>query len=70
MPDESEMRNDEIRDILLKMYELQKKQYTEYLATTSLYRQRQRLALVAAGCLVAILIAFLGITTIIIFVSR
>ena len=47
-----------VRDILLKMYELQQKQYAEHKETMALYRQvlaRQRKMTIAAGYFVVAL---------------
>lgn len=63
----------EIRDILLKIYDLQQKQYEEHKANSGLYRQaiaRQRTITLAAGCLFAILLGLVGLTTAAIIAAR
>lgn len=56
--------NPDIRGILLKMYELQQKQYAEHKETTALYRQalaRQRKMTTAAGCFLVALAGLIGL---------
>ncbi|HVX11947.1 MAG TPA: hypothetical protein VHC22_12255 [Pirellulales bacterium] len=53
----------EIRNILLKVLELQQKQYEQHQASAALYRElaaRQKKVLAGAGCLLLLVIVILG----------